>query len=83
MDPAFRTGLKRLRRFGLSYECSLYHPQLPELIDLARALPDQPMLANHCGGFIGVGPYRTRVPPRHSPIGGATCASLQSVPTWC
>jgi L-fuconolactonase len=59
MDPAFRTGLKRLRQFGLSYECSLYHPQLPELIDLARALPDQPMLANHCGGFIGVGPYRT------------------------
>ena len=29
MDPAFRIGLGRLRRFGLSYECSLYHPQLP------------------------------------------------------
>ena len=58
MDPAFRTGLKRLARFGLSYECSLYHPQLPELIDLARAFPDQPILANHCGGPICVGPYR-------------------------
>jgi L-fuconolactonase len=57
-DKAFRTGLGRLRRFGLSYECSLYHPQLPELIDLARAFPDLPILANHCGGPIRVGPYR-------------------------
>jgi predicted TIM-barrel fold metal-dependent hydrolase len=57
MDPAFRVGLARLGRFGLSYECSLYHPQLPELIDLARAFPDLPILANHCGGPICVG-YR-------------------------
>ncbi len=58
IDPAFRVGLRRLGKFGLSYECSLYHPQLPELIDLARALPEQPILANHCGGPICVGPYR-------------------------
>ena len=57
LDPAFRLGLARLGKFGLSYECSLYHPQLPELTDLARALPDQPILANHCGGPIRVGPY--------------------------
>ncbi|HEY1934255.1 MAG TPA: amidohydrolase family protein [Acetobacteraceae bacterium] len=57
MEPAFRGGLARLGRFGLSYECSLYHPQLPELTDLARALPDLPILANHCGGPIRVGPY--------------------------
>jgi predicted TIM-barrel fold metal-dependent hydrolase len=56
-DPAFRDGLARLGRFGLSYECSLYHPQLPELTDLARALPNQPMLVNHCGGPIPVGPH--------------------------
>ncbi|HEY2619977.1 MAG TPA: amidohydrolase family protein [Acetobacteraceae bacterium] len=60
MDPAFRAGLSRLGRFGLSYECSLYHPQLPELIDLARAFPDLPILANHCGGPICVGLYRDR-----------------------
>jgi L-fuconolactonase len=57
MDPAFRAGLARLGRFGLSYECSLYHPQLPELTDLARAFPDLPILANHCGGPIRIGPY--------------------------
>jgi predicted TIM-barrel fold metal-dependent hydrolase len=56
-DPAFRGGLRRLGRFGLSYECSLYHPQLPELADLARAFPDLPILANHCGGPIRIGPH--------------------------
>lgn len=54
-DPVFRAGLARLRAFGLTYESSLYHPQLPELAALARALPDQPILANHCGGYIAIG----------------------------
>jgi len=56
-DPAFRAGLARLGKFGLTYESSLYHPQLPELAALARALPDQPILANHCGGLIRIGPH--------------------------
>ena len=56
-DPAFRAGLARLGRFGLSYESSLYHPQLPELADLARAMPGLPILANHCGGYIAIGPH--------------------------
>ena len=56
-DPAFRDGLGRLGRFGLSYESSLYHPQLPELAALARAFPDLPILANHCGGYIAIGPH--------------------------
>ena len=56
-DPAFRAGVARLGRFELSYESSLYHPQLPELAALARALPEQPILANHCGGYIAIGPH--------------------------
>jgi L-fuconolactonase len=57
LDPTFRAGLARLGKYDLSYECSLYHPQLPELTDLARAFPDLPILANHCGGPIRIGPY--------------------------
>jgi L-fuconolactonase len=57
LDPAFRAGLARLGKHGLSYECSLYHPQLAELTDLARAFPALPILANHCGGPIRIGPY--------------------------
>jgi L-fuconolactonase len=60
LDPAFRLGLGRMRRFGLSYESSLYHPQLPELTNLARAFPDLRILVNHCGGPIRIGPYRER-----------------------
>jgi predicted TIM-barrel fold metal-dependent hydrolase len=56
-DPAFRAGIARLGKFGLSYESSLYHPQLPELAALARAFPEQPILANHCGGYIAIGPH--------------------------
>ncbi|MEI7712239.1 MAG: amidohydrolase family protein, partial [Rhodospirillales bacterium] len=56
-DPAFRAGLSRLGKHGLSYECSLYYPQLAELADVARAFPDLPIQANHCAGFIGIGPY--------------------------
>ena len=56
-DPMFRKGVSRLSRLGLSYETSLYHPQLGELADLARAFPDLPILANHCAGLILVGPH--------------------------
>jgi L-fuconolactonase len=56
-DPAFRAGLAKLGKYGLSYECSLYFPQLAELAAVARAFPDLAILANHCAGFIGIGPY--------------------------
>ena len=32
-------------------------PQLPELIDLARAFPDTTIVLNHCGGVLGIGAY--------------------------
>ncbi len=57
LDPSFRDGLGRLKSFGLSYECSLYYPQLPEMVALAQALPEQPILVNHCAGYVGVGPH--------------------------
>lgn len=57
IDPAFRRGFPELGKRGLSFDAWLYHPQLPELIDLARAFPDTPIVLNHVGGPIGVGPY--------------------------
>ena len=65
-DPAFRDGIGRLRRFGLSYESSLYHPQLPELAALARAFPDQPVwtMAFGAGAMLiaAVAAWRIRIP---------------------
>jgi L-fuconolactonase len=57
-DPAFRAGFARLGKYGLSYDAWLYHTQIGELVDLARAFPETPIVLNHVGGPLGVGPYR-------------------------
>jgi predicted TIM-barrel fold metal-dependent hydrolase len=56
----FRAGARVLARLGLSLEGWLYFPQLPELADLARAVPDLTIILNHIGGMIRVGPYANR-----------------------
>ncbi len=59
-QPAFRRGLAVLQGLGLSFDAWLYHTQILELVDLARAHPQLPIVLNHVGGPIGVGPYRQR-----------------------
>ena len=59
-NPAFREGFACLARYGLSFEAWLYHPQIPELIEFARAFPETTIILNHLGGPIGVGPYAGR-----------------------
>jgi len=56
-DPKFREGFACLHRYNLSFDAWLYHPQLMDLVDLARAFPDTPIILNHIGGPLGVGPY--------------------------
>jgi predicted TIM-barrel fold metal-dependent hydrolase len=59
-EPAFRAGFAQLRRFELSFDAWLYHPQLPDVADLARAFPEQPIVVDHVGGPLGIGPYAGR-----------------------
>ena len=59
-DPAFRAGFALLEKYGLSYDAWLYHTQIGELVDLAHAFPAVPIVLNHVGGPLGVGPYRGR-----------------------
>ncbi len=59
-DPGFRAGFARLQRLGMTFEAWLYHPQLADLLDLLRAFPAQPVVLNHLGGPLGVGPYETQ-----------------------
>jgi len=56
-DPAFRDGFARLGKFGLSFDAWLYHTQIGELTDLARAFPETPIVIDHVGGPLGIGPY--------------------------
>ncbi len=53
----FQAGFARLQEHGLSFESWLYHPQLGDLLDLARKFPSTPIMINHVGGTLGVGPY--------------------------
>jgi L-fuconolactonase len=57
LDATFRKGFAELGRRGLSFDAWLYHPQIPELIDLARAFPETTIVFDHFGGPLGIGPY--------------------------
>ena len=53
----FLRGLARLQALGLSFDAWLFHTQIDELVALARALPGLPIVLNHLGGPLAVGPY--------------------------
>jgi L-fuconolactonase len=57
LDRTFREGFAQLAPVGLTFEAWLYHPQIPELTDLARAFPGTNIVLNHVGGPLGIGAY--------------------------
>ncbi|MEJ8850777.1 amidohydrolase family protein [Variovorax rhizosphaerae] len=57
LDPAFGEGLDTLTSFGLAFDASIYHPQLPEVATLARAHPDARIVVIHSGTPVGFGSY--------------------------
>jgi len=56
-DRRFREGFAELGRRGLSFDAWLYHTQLGELTELARAFPATTIVLDHLGGPLGIGPY--------------------------
>ena len=59
-QPDFRAGLARLTALGLSLDAWVFHPQLADAIDLARAFPEANIIVGHVGGPLGYGPYGDR-----------------------
>jgi predicted TIM-barrel fold metal-dependent hydrolase len=59
-DKNFREGIKSLSSLDLSFDAWLYHPQIDELTELARAVPEARIVLNHVGGPLGAGAYRDR-----------------------
>lgn len=57
LDRSYRDGLRTLAANGLSYDAMLYHQQIPELAATASAIPDLPIILDHMGTKLGVGPY--------------------------
>ena len=58
LDKRLREGFAQLAPLGLSFDAWVYHPQLGDLVDLARAYPATPIVLNHVGGPIGLGRYK-------------------------
>ncbi len=51
-DKDFRAGFATLGPRCLSFDAMIYHPQILELADLARAFPDTTIILNHIGGLL-------------------------------
>jgi predicted TIM-barrel fold metal-dependent hydrolase len=72
-DARFREGFARLAPMKLTFEAWLYHPQIDELTDLARAFPGTTIILNHCGGPLGIG----RFEGRHAEVFPGWAASIK------
>lgn len=57
---AFREGFQVLAEMGLAFDAYHYYHQTPFLADLARAFPSVPIVLDHLGTPLGVGPYAGR-----------------------
>ena len=57
MQSDFRAGLARLSALGLSLDAWAFHPQLADVVDLARSFPEANIIMGHVGGPLGYGPY--------------------------
>jgi predicted TIM-barrel fold metal-dependent hydrolase len=56
----FREGAKVLMQKGLSLDVMISFPQMPEVADFARAVPELPIILNHIGALSRVGIYANR-----------------------
>ena len=60
MTKAYRDGVRELGKRNLVFEPWCFHTQLPELTDLARAIPEATIVLDHIGGPIGSGAYASQ-----------------------
>jgi predicted TIM-barrel fold metal-dependent hydrolase len=63
-DATFREGFAELGKRGMSFDAWILEPQLPDVIDLARAFPDTPICLDHCGTPLGNASYSGRLEER-------------------
>ncbi len=59
-DGEYRKGFQKLGEMGYVFDAWLMHPQLPDLVDLCRAHPETPVVLDHIGAPMGIGPYAGR-----------------------
>ena len=63
-DTTFRQGFAELGKRGLSFDAWILEPQIPDVVDLARAFPDTPICLDHCGTPLGMASYTGKLEER-------------------
>ena len=53
--PGFRPAMRQLVQRGLTFDAALFHHQIPDVIELADAVPDATIVLNHCGHVMAMG----------------------------
>ncbi len=76
---AFREGFAQLGKYGLSFDAWLLEPQLPDLIELARAFPDTQIILDHVGTPLGIAGYQGKREQRF-PLWRGNMTTLASLP---
>jgi L-fuconolactonase len=61
-SDTFRAGFAAYAEYGLTFDAWLLEPQLGDLVDLARAFPDQQIVLDHCGTPLNIAGYRGKLP---------------------
>ncbi len=59
-SDAFRHGMRSLAAMDLSFDALVFHPQLGDITQLARAFPQTQIVLNHMGTPLGYGSYAGR-----------------------
>ena len=73
-SAAFRRGFAAYAKRGLTFDAWLLEPQLGDLLDLARAFPDQAIVLDHCGTPLGIAGYAGTLGDRFERWRTAICA---------
>jgi predicted TIM-barrel fold metal-dependent hydrolase len=60
INDMFQQGFSHLESRNLSFEAWCYHPQLPQLIELAKKFPNTSIILNHFGGPLGIGSFSNK-----------------------
>jgi predicted TIM-barrel fold metal-dependent hydrolase len=57
LEPAFIAGVRLLGEMDLTFDASIFHPQLPDVAALARACPETRIVVIHSGSPVGHSAY--------------------------
>jgi len=79
LSPKFREGFAQLGPLGLSFDAWMLEPQLPDLLDLAKAFPETQIVLDHVGTPLGIASYAGRREERF-PIWRENILSLAALP---